>query len=495
MLGGGIRLTTQKETVANPDARISTDMSSSTLLSKFASSYVGFQNGDTPRWVEQFWERASVDHGWQYLQWTSDETCHFGGRNCILKWENGKGELARSEQAFIKGREAWGRVGVIVRHMRHLPAGLYHGDMYDQSSAVIVPHNNSDLSAIWAFCSSEKFNEAVRKVDRSVKVTNATLVKVPFDIEHWRRLGVERYPNGLPEPYSDDPRQWLFHGHPAKAEKGTALHVALARLCGYQWPAERDSVMRLSDEARGWIAKAAKLPTSNGDGLFGVPAMAGERPLADRLRSYLSTAFGAEWSDGLERRCVAEADEVLDKKIARDVSLEGWLRDRAFRQHCTLFDQRPFLWQIWDGQKDGFAAIVHYHRLNRANLEKLTFSLLGDWISRMKAADDSRRVEAATILQERLQAILEGEKPYDIFVRWKPLAKQPLGWEPDLDDGVRINIRPFVEAEVLREVPNVKWTKDRGTDVKGAPWYDVFKGQRINDHHTTLAEKRRARGL
>ena len=95
----------------------------------------------------------------------------------------------------------------------------------------------------------------------------------------------------------------------------------------------------------------------------------------------------------------------------------------------------------------------------------------------MKAADDGRRVEAATILQQSLQAILEGEKPYDIFVRWKPLAKQPLGWEPDLDDGVRINIRPFVEAEVLREMPNVKWTKDRGTDVKSAPWYRCVQGR------------------
>jgi hypothetical protein len=58
-----------------------------------------------------------------------------------------------------------------------------------------------------------------------------------------------------------------------------------------------------------------------------------------------------------------------------------------------------------------------------------------------------------------------------------------------------MNIRPFVEAEVLRETPNIKWTKDRGTDVESAPWYGIFEGERINDHHTTLAEKRKARGL
>ena len=46
---------------------------------------------------------------------------------------------------------------------------------------------------------------------------------------------------------------------------------------------------------------------------------------------------------------------------------------------------------------------------------------------------------------------------------------------------------------VLRAKPNIKWTKDRGKDVESAPWYPVFNGERINDHHLTLAEKRAAR--
>ena len=28
------------------------------------------------------------------------------------------------------------------------------------------------------------------------------------------QVAAERSPNGLPEPYSDDPSQWVFHGHP-----------------------------------------------------------------------------------------------------------------------------------------------------------------------------------------------------------------------------------------------------------------------------------------
>jgi hypothetical protein len=82
-------------------------------------------------------------------------------------------------------------------------------------------------------------------------------------------------------------------------------------------------------------------------------------------------------------------------------------------------------------------------------------------------------------------------------VRWKPLDKQPIGWNPDLNDGVRLNIRPFLSvpdvgkrgAGVLRDKPNIKWEKDRGKDVESAPWYHLFNGDRINDHHLNLAEK------
>jgi hypothetical protein len=65
------------------------------------------------------------------------------------------------------------------------------------------------------------------------------------------------------------------------------------------------------------------------------------------------------------------------------------------------------------------------------------------------------------------------------------------------NDGVRLNIRPFMtvsdvkkrEAGILRDKPNIKWGKDRGKDVESAPWYHLFKGNRINDHHLNLAEK------
>ena len=82
---------------------------------------------------------------------------------------------------------------------------------------------------------------------------------------------------------------------------------------------------------------------------------------------------------------------------------------------------------------------------------------------------------AAFELKRRLEAILKGEPPFDIFVRWKPIHEQPIGWEPDINDGVRLNIRPFMAedipggkkkgAGVLRAKPKIAWNKDRGKEV------------------------------
>ena len=151
--------------------------------------------------------------------------------------------------------------------------------------------------------------------------------------------------------------------------------------------------------------------------------------------------------------------------------------------------------------------MVNYHKLDAKLLETLIYTYLGDWIKDQKhyvskEVDGAQeKLAAAEILKKKLELILEGEAPYDIFVRWKPLEKQAIGWNPDLNDGVRLNIRPFLSvpdvgkrgAGVLRDKPSIKWEKDRGKDVESAPWYHLFNGDRINDHHLTLAEKRKAR--
>jgi hypothetical protein len=120
---------------------------------------------------------------------------------------------------------------------------------------------------------------------------------------------------------------------------------------------------------------------------------------------------------------------------------------------------------------------------------------LNDWIrvcvAKKNAGESGAEglLSAAQKLKENLEAILHGEAPYDIFVRWKPLEQQPIGWEPDLNDGVRLNIRPLVEAGVLRSKFNVKWGVDRGKNPPNSFWGDI----RDNDKHLSLVEKQVAR--
>jgi hypothetical protein len=334
------------------------------------------------------------------------------------------------------------------------------------------------------------------------------LVKVPFDLEYWTKVATEKYPNGLPEPFTDDPTQWLFHGHPcgsvvwdeetkrlaigADRTDSTVLHVALARLLGYRWPAETDETMELAAEMRQVMARnASLLPLADSDGIVCIPAVRGEQDAATRLQNMLAAAYGSSWSAAILEQLLASCD-------CGDHTLDYWLRNKFFLQHSKLFGSRPFIWHIWDGLQDGFAALVNYHKFDHKALESLIYTYLGDWITRQKAdiargVDGAQeKLDAAEALKTKLLLILEGEAPYDIFVRWKSLAQQPVGWHPDLNDGVRLNIRPFVLAGILREKQaklGIKWEKDRGKDVESAPWYHLFHGDRINDHHLTLNEK------
>jgi hypothetical protein len=475
-----ILLLPQAGQLLNPDSRMVLGrVTHGDLLDRYTLFPQGIKTGDDDRWRRRYWEIPMIKDGWEFYQSTVEETTVYGGREHIIDWRlNGQGMV----RARV-GSSAVGKRGVAVSQMGQLPVTIYDGQRSDSNVAPIVPLKDKDLPAIWCFCKSPEFNAAVRRIDKSLKVTNATLVKVPFDLERWQQVAAEEYPNGLPEPHSVDPTQWLFEGYP----KGSAdpLQVAVARLLGYCWPdQERDDLDVLADK----------------DGIVPIPSMRGEPPAADRLREVLRTAFGSEWSGSFEHKLLTEAG------AKSGTSLDDWLRNSFFEQHCKRFHHRPFIWHIWDGRKDGFACLFNYHKLDHALLETLTYSYLQDWINAQAAeAKASKtgadlRLNAAQELQVKLKLILAGEPPHDIFVRWKPLAEQPIGWNPDLNDGVRLNIRPFVEAGILRKNPNIKWTKDRGKEPQRPkeeyPWFwngGTFKGERVNDVHLTNQQKMDAR--
>lgn len=486
----------QKDQLENPDSKIVLgEIDAIGLLNKYAASFQGIKTGDDNRVRRNYWEIPAIGARWKFLQSTVPESCDFGGLHEIIDWIDDGRSLARRQ-----GMGAWDRLGVMVSQMSSLPTSLYLGTPFDSNASPVVPTSSTNLEAVWSYCKFGNYHDDVRAIDSSLKPTNTSLAQVPFDLAYWQKVAAERYPNGLPKPYSDDPTQWIFHGHPKPATD--PLQVAVARLLGYRWPAESDAEMELSDEARVWIARCKDLDgLIDDDGIVCLPAVRGEPAAVDRLRALLARAFGGDWSAARESQLLRDAG-------CDGLPLAQWLRDKFFEQHVTRFQKRPFIWHVWDGHKEGFSALVNYHLLTREKLNTLINLYLGDWITQQKRAVDAGNSDAtlklakAEALKAQLEAILEGEPPYDIFARWKPLHQQPLGWEPDINDGVRMNIRPFVEASVLR-IPRaklgIKWEADRGKDVASAPWFKLGptvgepEGTRINDHHTTLAEKRAAR--
>ncbi len=498
----------QKLQLKNPDCRVALEaLGQHSLLSELGFAHKGITTNDDPRFVGNFWEQSALLLGWEFYQSTVDIHRNFGGRESVILFEKGEGRLRalsrnqeRDRRRDMQGANAWKKPGVAVSLMSVLSATLYSGEKFDTNVSALVPNDVAHLPAIWCFCQSPEFLESVRLIDQKLNVTNATLVKVPFDLAHWQTVATERYPNGLPKPYSDDPTQWLFHGHPQPATD--PLQVAVARLVGYRWPAEIDASMELSDEARSSMALCDKLVEhTDDDGIVCLPSVRGEPAAHDRLLKLLIASWESvqtgSWKPAVLDKLLADADWA-------GKGLDLWLRDKFFEQHAKRFHHRPFIWHVWDGLKDGFAALVNYHKLDTKNLERLIHTYLGDWIRQQEGGvrdgvdGAPTRLAAALDLKRRLELILEGEKPYDIFVRWKPLAEQPIGWNPDLNDGVRMNIRPFMTAEVLRHNKkpklNITWDKDRGKDVESAPWFHKFEGDRINDHHLSLAEKMATKG-
>jgi hypothetical protein len=513
----------QLEQLKNPDAAIVFfEASDLDPLSKYADSLTGAHTLDIERFRLNFWEIEYVTKKWNLHASTPVAGKPFSGMQYI-SYTRAQGDAfaelaaAMKEEGFLggwlSGNKAWGKVGVACSWMGQLPAGFYLGQIYDNSIAAIIPRDPLHLPAIYCYCSSPQYLEEVRKINQKTQVANATLVKVPFDLAHWQKVAAEKYPDGLPKPFSSDPTQWLFNGHPHGSDN--PLHVAVTRLVGYQWPRQTGS--RFPDcpalGPDGLEAFADK------DGIVCIPPVRGESSAADRLLNLLATAYGNEWSSDVLSRLLSDADYA-------GKSLEAWLRDGFFQQHCELFHQRPFVWHIWDGLRDGFSALVNYHKLDRKNLETLIYTYLGDWITRCEAQDkdsglteDGEKTTAAKNLKRKLELILAGESPYDIFVRWKPLHQQPIGWEPDINDGVRMNIRPFVSvpdvkakgAGILRVKPKIKWEKDRGKEPQRSkedyPWFWGWDGkttdfagvgteptgERFNDCHYTLATKQKAR--
>jgi hypothetical protein len=171
------------------------------------------------------------------------------------------------------------------------------------------------------------------------------------------------------------------------------------------------------------------------DGILPLVERTGDATVLDQLREGLEAAFGAEAAFRLEDN----AGRVLGK------SLDRWLEGEFSQWHTKLYKRRPVIWHI-ASPRGTFGALVYYHKLDRDTLPKVRNVYLrtlrdglGWELERVRSEKDYKaldRLEAAlddlTVLDERLGRVIEA------------------GYDPVIDNGVKANLLPLQEAEVLR---------------------------------------------
>ncbi len=265
-----IKTAEQAKQLENPDAIASTEnLDSESMLTEYARAWQGIVTSDDNRFYSKFWEFFCPNDKWNVVQQSPIDSQFYTGQSDLIRWEYEHGALHTCSKAHnFPPKSTIGKKGVALQRMRNLNFTLYEGIVFDDSVSPIIPNDSNLISALWCYCQSGFFSEAVRKLNQSIKVVPGSLVKVPFDLDHWSKVAAEQYPHGLPKPYTDDPTQWIFHGHPCGSvlwdevtkrtvhgplrTDDTVLQVAVARLLGYRWPAELDGGM--------------ELPTSSGSG-------------------------------------------------------------------------------------------------------------------------------------------------------------------------------------------------------------------------------------
>ncbi len=225
------------------------------------------------------------------------------------------------------------------------------------------------------------------------------------------------------------------------------VSITVLRLLGYRWP-EQDKYER----EHGPIIDPSLLVE---DGIIPLVPCGDQPTAADRVRRRLERDFGDEGA--------SQSEAEFRQWVGR--SIEDWLKRDFFRHHVQQFKQRPIAWHLVSPERT-IEVFVLYHKLSRATLQKLRAQYAGGLIVRLQAeqararsrgdaANVSRlqiQIEDVEEFRSRVEAIERSEElQYRIRCRWKGEEDtgRPGPYAPDIDDGVKVNIRPFQEAGLL----------------------------------------------
>lgn len=186
----------QRDQLSHPDSRLILEgpHQGGPTLATVAESYQGAVTGDISRFIAYCWEIPTIDQRWEPFRTAIESPDHDDGLKFAIRWERGMGQLAeyarmsrdQLHDMHESGQRAWNRAGIAINRMRALHCTVFNGSKFDNNVAVLVPTHDEHLLPILCFCRSDAFPRAVRSLDQTLKVTNQTLRKVPFDLAYWQ---------------------------------------------------------------------------------------------------------------------------------------------------------------------------------------------------------------------------------------------------------------------------------------------------------------------
>ena len=233
------------------------------------------------------------------------------------------------------------------------------------------------------------------------------------------------------------------------------VSVTIQRLLGYRWPVQDEF-----EKTSGPILPPHLVVE---DGIIPVIGSPNKTAAIECVRARLESQFGA---DGLY-----DSERQFQRLVGTD--LATWIETAFFSYHLQQFKHRPIAWHL-TSPEGTFQAFVLYHKLSQLTLQKLRAQYAGEFVSRLHIEQERAKnrgdnnavselqlkIEDIEEFRSRIEAIERGDElKYRIRCPWKGEEKngRPGPYAPDIDDGVKVNIRPFQESGLLAQKVIKKW--------------------------------------
>jgi hypothetical protein len=240
------------------------------------------------------------------------------------------------------------------------------------------------------------------------------------------------------------------------------LLIKLLCILGHRWPMQdqyEKEEGKLFIDPR-WV---------DGEGIIPLTPGTGKETLIEFFRRFLDEEFGPENGPPME----SEAGQILGWKPGDEwgrqtpTTLERWFEREFFKRHVSQFKRRPIAWHLTSA-RGAFQAMVYYHKFDKNGLTLLRARYVREALDTLrqelgkaqaagtdrqalaKVADLEAKVAEVQDFEAQLQRLLEGrDREARIWCPWKKMEEQPLGWDPDINDGVRVNIAPVQRLGLL----------------------------------------------